>query len=619
MRWDATTLRRGGSAPIGAYAAIGDGRTAALVAADGAIDWLCLPRFDSPPAFGALLDQRRGGRFALAPEVPYTTTRRYLEDTNVLETTFRTEAGVVRVRDALTLTARTSPWTELARVVEGVEGDVPMAWRADPRFGWAAAAPRWIRRGDVPVAVDDAGGVMVTVQAWGAGPVEVGRGGAGGRFRARPGHVAVLTAGAFRDEPLLLPRRDDVLARVDETVAYWREWIAPLRYDGDHAEAVRRSVLALGLCLHRDSGALVAAPTTSLPETVGGERNWDYRFCWLRDTSLALDAILKLGLRQLDHAVLTWVLRATSRTHPRLGPCYTLDAAPLTRVEDVDGVSGWRDSRPVRDGNAAGTQLQLGAWGDLLETIWCYVDAGNALDEATGRRVAELADHVLEIWRNPDAGIWEVGDDLRDYTRSKAGVWLTLDRAAALHRRGQLTAGDPGRWEAAREEVGAFIRERCWSPARGAYLRDGDGSGELDAATLLLGRMGVADPARLSATVDAIRDELGAGGPLLYRASAFRGREGAFVACSFWLVDALARCGRRDEAREAFAAMLEHRNDVGLLAEEIDPATGEQLGNTPQALSHLSLISAATVLDEAPGHGHDAAPPARAGAGSPRP
>ncbi|HEU4974824.1 MAG TPA: glycoside hydrolase family 15 protein [Baekduia sp.] len=597
MEWNAESLRRDGFAPIGSYAAIGDGRTAALVAADGTIDWMSAPRFDSEPVFGALLDPGRAGRFVLRPEGPFTATRAYVPDTNVLETTFRTATGAVRVRDALTLTARMSPWTELARVVEGVEGEVPMRWEVVPRIGWAARPPLWTRHQDVPVA-ECGGALALTVHAWDAGEPSLSDDALRGAFTARAGERAVLAMGAFANQPLLLARREDVEARIEETVAFWKTWIEPLDYDGPYREAVCRSALALGLCLHRETGALVAAPTTSLPEQIGGPRNWDYRYCWLRDTGLALDAFVRLGLRQLDHTTLSWVLEATRRTHPRLAPCYTLDAAPLGRQQSVD-VPGWRHSTPVYDGNQAGGQLQLGSWGDLMETIWHYVRVGNALDHATGVRVAELADHLTLIWRNADAGIWETGDDQRDYTRSKVSAWMTLERTIALHELGEVPTGDPRRWAAVRDEIRAFVEDRCWSGERRTWLRDGDGSGELDASTLLLGRVGFSDERRLSSTIDAIRDELGAGGPLLFRATKMMGKEGAFIACSFWLVDALARCGRLDEAHEVFDGMLAVRNDVGLLSEEVDPSTGELLGNIPQGLSHLSLISAATALDEA--------------------
>ncbi len=591
---DVTCLRRDGFAPIASYGAIGDGRTAALVAGDGAVDWLCLPRFDDEPTFGALLNPSRGGQFALQPATPFTSKRSYVPDTNVLETTFRTTDGTVRVRDALTVTARMSPWTELVRVAEGLEGSVTMEWAVRPRIGWDADEPHWRSRGDAVIA-ECGNSLVLTLQAWDAGEPVLERSGASSTFTTMPGSCAVLTLGGFVDAPLLLARREDVLARMADTERFWREWIEPLEFSGPHREAVCRSALALGLCLHRETGALVAAPTTSLPEQVGGDRNWDYRYCWLRDTSLALDAVVGLGLRQLDHTSLAWVLHATRQTHPRLSPCYTLDAEPLSRCDPVD-VPGWRGSTPVNDGNQAGVQLQLGSWGDLLETVWRYVEAGNALDRTTGIRVAELADHASRIWRRPDAGIWETGSDLRRYTRSAVAVWVTLDRALRLHSQCEVPASNPARWAATRDQIRAWVERTCWSPERRGYLGDGDGTGEMDASTLLLGRMGFAEPARLSSTIDAVRQELSAGGPLLYRATRLRDKEGAFVACSFWLVDALARCGRLDEAHEVFEAMLATRNEVGLLSEEIDPTTGDHLGNTPQALSHLSLISAALAL-----------------------
>ncbi len=592
------TARRDGCLPVAAYAAIGDGHTAALVALDGAVDWLCLPRFDAPPTFGRLVDPARGGAFTLAPETPYTVTRRYVTDTNVLETTFRTPDGVARVVDAMTRTPRTAPGSELVRLVDGVDGDVSMAWRVAPQTGWTPSSPTWETRRRAAVArMPD--GRSLAVQSWDAGGRPPADGSVAGRFTTAPGSRSVLALGAFSAAPILLPERGDVLARLEETIAFWRSWIAPMTFEGPHPDAVRRSALTLGLCQHQASGALVAAPTTSLPEQVGGSRNWDYRFCWLRDTSLALDAVVALGLRELDHTTLTWVLQATTSTHPRLAPCYTLDATTLGPERLVDA-AGWRGSRPVRDGNRAGHQLQLGSWGDLLETVWRFVEAGNTLDPDSAVRIGELADHLAALWRNPDAGIWEIDDPLRHHTRSKVSAWTALRRARELHARGEITAGQPRRWAIVEQEIARWVHRHCWDERRRTFLAAGDGSGDLDAATLLLGRAGFAGRERMSGTIDAVRRELGAGGPLLWRTTGLRGREGAFLACSFWLVDALAGCGRRDEAEAVFEQALACANDVGLLAEEIDPADRSQLGNMPQALSHLSLIRAALALHTQP-------------------
>jgi GH15 family glucan-1,4-alpha-glucosidase len=587
-------VRTGGYAPIGDYAALGDGRTIALVARDGSVDWLPLPRMDGPTVLGALLDARRGGRFALAPAGAFDVERRYLPRTNVLETTFRTGGGTVRVTDALTTQeGGLLPWIELARRIEGVEGSVSMEWRVEPRFGYGAQRTRIERGNGRPLARGERS--WLTVTSRGAGAPEVEDGSIGARFELRAGERALVACLCGEDEPIPLPGADEIDARIEQTAASSERWIAGHAYEGQWRQAVERSALVLKLLTYAPSGAMMAAATTSLPERLGGDRNYDYRYAWVRDSAFALDALGRLGLRAQVHGSLSWLLAATAPTQPHLVPFYSLDGEVPRQMTELD-LDGYRGSRPVRVGNQAIAQLQLGCYGDLLETIDLYVRHGNALDSGSATRIAESATLLCEVWANDDSAIWEL-EERRPYTVSKMGSWVALDRAIHLAGQGQLPASDVERWRAEAARIREFVEERCFSADRGSYVMAA-GADDLDASTLLASRYGFADPRgrRMAGTIDAIRAELGAGGPLVYRYSGQETEEGAFLACSFWLVEALARAGRSDEAAEAMEQLLALANDVGLYAEEIDPVSREPLGNVPQGLTHLALINAAALL-----------------------
>jgi len=578
-----------GYAPIADYAAIGDRRTAALVALDGSVDWLPLPSFDSPGVFDALLDAENGGRFELRPEEPFRAERRYLPETNVLETTFETAGGRVRVTDALALPGMpTLPWNELTRRIEGVAGQVAMRWRVSPRFHWTERGE--LERGQVIRH----GQLALAIQAWEAGEPRCENGEVSGSFTIGEGQRALLALACFESEPVLMSSRDDVESRLEETVDYWRSWISAASAEGPWRSQVIRSALALGLLVEAQSGAMVAAPTTSLPEAIGGSRNFDYRYAWMRDTSFALDAMLELGMATQVHGTLSWVLGATRRTHPHLRPFFKLDGSYKPGGEELP-LAGYRGSTPVLVGNDAESQLQLGNYGDLFETAWRYVSDGNRLDAHNAVRLPEVADLVCRIWRNPDASIWELGEP-HDYTQSKLSCWVALDRALRLAGADELERPETARWRATAAEIRDYIETMCWSDERGTYTRY-PGTSELDASVLLTARMGYKElpDERVSGTIAAVRQELGCG-PLLYRYSGMQDEEGAFLICSFWLVEALAMSGRVDEASEVMEGACAVANDVGLLSEEADPESGELLGNFPQALSHLGVINAAAAL-----------------------
>jgi GH15 family glucan-1,4-alpha-glucosidase len=591
-------LRVDGYAPIRDYAAIGDGRTVALVARDASIDWLCLPDLDSPSVFGALLDDRAGGRFELRPEAPFEATRRYLPGTNVLETTFATAEGTVRVTDAMTLPGQgLSPYRELVRRVEGLAGRVPLRWRVEPRPAYGESV-RLERRAGVPVAAR--GQDAVAVLGWAAGEPEVADGAVESRFAVAAGDVAHVVLAAAHQEPLVLPFRADVEARLASTEQSWRDWSAGRSYEGPWRDAVLRSALALKLLVFAPSGAIAAAATTSLPETIGGERNWDYRFSWPRDSAFTLRALLALGCAPEAGAFFSWLMHASQLTHPEVRVLYRLNGRPEAEERSLP-LRGYQGSRPVRVGNAASGQTQLDVYGEVLDAASEVARFAGSLDRDHARWLAGIADHVCATWREPDYGIWEVRCDAAHFTQSKMMCAVALDRACALHERG-LLRGDAARWRREREQVRAFVESRCYSDDRVSYTRS---AGEdLPDASLLLGVIaGYDDPRapRLLGTVEAVRREL-ARGPFVTRyvsEDGLPGEEGAFLACSFWLAEAYARQGRVDEASALLDELVSLANDVGLYAEEVDPATGAFLGNFPQALSHLGLITAADAIAKA--------------------
>lgn len=588
-------LRTDGFAPIGGYGVIGDGRSLALVAEDGSVDWWAVPAMDAPPVLAALLDPETGGSFTLSPAVPYRAERRYLPDTNVLETTFTTDAGQVRVTDAVNRDVTgLLAWPELAREVRAVRGEVPMRWRITPGARFRRSRP-WTEHSDrAPLLrVGDQSIAVVTDEA---GEPRLDREEISGEFAARPGRDALLALAGADGSPLAVPSPDDVRARLRVTGNAWRDWCRTVSYDGPSADLVVRGALTLKLLTYAPTGALMAAGTTSLPEAIGGERNFDYRYGWIRDTSFALEALIKLGLRHEIRGTLAWMLDAIGRHGTGVRPFYGIRGDLPDGRREVP-LRGYRDSQPVAEGNEAGSQSQWGCYGDLLQSVWLAVDqASVVLDPGSARLLEDIAGQACDSWSRPDSGIWELGP-ARHYTISKMACWAALDRMIRLAERGQVSARDVGRWRAEAAAIREWTDEHCWSSSKRSYTFYA-GSDDLDAAVLLAGRTGylAGDDPRFAQTIDAVRREL-ADGPAVYRYTGSRKQEGAFLACSFWLVDALARAGRHEQAREVWDGITALApNDLGLMSEELDPGTGDLLGNLPQALSHLALISAAVRL-----------------------
>jgi GH15 family glucan-1,4-alpha-glucosidase len=506
----------------------------------------------------------------------------------------------VRVVDALTVSDHgLEPMRELARSVEGVTGRVAMRWRVTPRFDYAAADAEYGWRHGVPVA--STGANAVAMANWNAGRPVWSDGAVGADFELASGERALLALAGAHAEPLVLPARRAVEERIAETVRFWESWTAARIYEGRWRDQVLRSGLVLKLLIFAPSGASVAAPTTSLPEELGGERNWDYRFCWLRDSNFAINALIQLGSFDDAKCLFWWFMHATELTAPRLHPLYRLDGG-LHATEHTLALDGYRGSRPVRVGNAAIKQTQLDIYGHLFETAWLYSKGEQPLDDDMGHRFGAIADHVCDIWRRPDSGIWEVRNGPFHFTHSKVMCWVALDRAVRLADRGELPTRHVDRWKREAAAITAFVESECWSDELGSYTRSA-GDARTDASLLMLPLVGYGTRERIRGTVDAVMRELRVG-DFVYRYHAddgVAGGEGGFLNCSFWLVSALARVGRVQEATALMERLVARANDVGLYSEEIDPESGGFLGNFPQALVHLALVDAAIALDRAAG------------------
>jgi GH15 family glucan-1,4-alpha-glucosidase len=584
--------RETGYVDLRSYGAVGDGRTVALIAEDGSVDWLPIPSLDSIPVFARLLDAEGGGAIALAPVEAFTVTRRYVEDTNVLETTFTTGSGVARVTDALvTGVAGRLPWVELARRIDGVSGAVKFRWKVAPGSRLGTASP-WIdttTHGPV-IRID---GVTIAVRGIDHGARRSGNQAIVGTFTTEAGSLHQVTVVGTEKEPLHLPDPQNVDRGIDRTIDNWRAWSKEFNYGGPWSDAVQRSALALKLLIFSPTGAIAAAATTSLPESLAGGKNWDYRYAWVRDLAYTVTALTRFGLREETHGSVSWLLRTIRDNGPDLHVFYTLEGGVPEGVDEHELV-GWRGIKPVVTGNPARGQLQLGVYGDLFDVMRRYVEAGNVLDAETGRLLASVADKTCDAWHQPDHGMWEL-PDVHHYTSSKMGCWSALDNAVRLCELGQIP-GSGERWAAERDAIKEWVEENCWSEEKQSYVFF-VGTDDLDASVLLHAPSGFERGPRMASTIDAVRAELGAGS-LLYRYSGVQSEEATFVSCAFWAASALACVGRHDDAIALMDELVDLANDVGLYSEMIDPDSLAFLGNFPQGLSHLALVNTAITIEE---------------------
>ncbi|MFE5838820.1 glycoside hydrolase family 15 protein [Arthrobacter sp. NPDC056493] len=584
------------------YGLLGDTRTAALVSADGGVDWLCAPAFDGEPVFGALLGGPDAGTFRIGPALPAKRlVRRYRPHTATLETVWATDGGgTLTLTEAMVaeVSGRLLPTTLLVRRLEADGAPAESAVVFDPRFGERHLRPR-VRTGQHVVC------------EWGALAMSLG---CSGGLRVEPGTTAAITVEPGRPvlmvlalahtEPLIWVDPETAWDLVENDEGRWREWASGISGDVPFREPVLRSLLTLKLLTYSPSGAPVAAPTTSLPEDPGGIRNWDYRYAWPRDASIGIAAFLGLGKDGEALNFLNWLLHASRLQRPRLPALLTLTGGHVPRERTLENWPGYAGSAPVRVGNGAAHQHQLDGYGWVIDAAWNLVRQGHRLNSETWRAMRGFTDLVARRWPEPDAGIWEVRADAAHHVHSKIMGWLALDRALRISETHRISARRRRRWEEARAAVSADIRTRGFDAARDTYTRS-YGSADLDSALLILPVTGFESPdsGRLRGTVDAVWAELSAGYPFLYRyppgQDGLPGDEGVFLPCSFWLVQALALTGRAAEAAEVFEALLGVAGPLGLFSEEADPATGTLLGNYPQAMTHAALVQAALALRDA--------------------
>ncbi|MFD7551809.1 glycoside hydrolase family 15 protein [Streptomyces sp. NPDC059578] len=591
------------------YALIGDMQTAALVCRDGTVDWLCLPRFDSHAVFAALLGTEEHGFWRLGPahdtdQPPPATRRTYRGDSLVLESEWDTPQGTVRVTDFM---PPRDGAPQVIRIVEGVTGSVPVRSALRMRFSYGRIVP-WVHRvGDRTVAVAGPDSVWFDTDAETYGEDLTTY----SDFTVAAGERVAFTL-SWQPSHREAPSRPDPEASLEATTEFWREWVEHCTYHGPYREAVIRSLITLKALTYAPTGGIVAAPTTSLPEEIGGSRNWDYRFTWLRDAAITLSSLLRTGYREEARAWREWLLRAVAGDPENLQIMYGIAGERELGESELDWLPGYEGSTPVRVGNGAAHQLQLDVYGEVTEALHLAHMTGLARNDYASLLQLRLIGYLEQHWSEPDEGIWEVRGPRRHFVHSKVMAWVAVDRTIKLIESGDVE-GPVERWRQLRDDIHRDVCEKGYDKERNTFTQS-YGSRELDASLLLIPQMGFLPPddKRVIGTIEAIQRELSTSDGFILRyptagedagVDGLEGDEGAFLACSFWLADDLAMIGRVDEARKLFEKLLGLRNDLGLLAEEWDPRLQRQVGNFPQAFSHVPLIDTALRLTASGAYG----------------
>ena len=597
------------SASLHDYALIGNCRSAALVSKFGSIDWCCLPEFHSPSIFSALLDQNKGGFFLLSPAAEFRASQRYLEDTNVIETIFSTNEGTATLTDAFVATTEEEkrlslfPDHEILRIIQCTSGSIELKMQFEPTlfYGEKKAALVDQQKSGIKFYWKENSFVLRTTLP--ETLIDAGKNAARARFTLREGDIVIFSFSCSRQSPAILPELEITAhKRMEQTIRYWKDWTAQCTYSGLYKKQVRRSALVLKLLAHAPSGAIIAAPTTSLPEAPGEGRNWDYRYCWLRDASFMVRALIQLGFQQEAHAYMNWILHATQLTQPKLQVLYSVYGQSRLKEHELDWLAGFKNSRPVRIGNAAHGQLQLDVYGEVLDAFFSYSKLITEFDRPSRKFMLGLAEVICKEWEEPDQGIWEVRSAPAHHTHSKVMAWVGLDRVIQLCRKYHWSDVPIAKYERIKNDIARRVESFGYNHEIGSYTRS-FGESSVDASCLVFSLVGYcpAHSERMRSTVQYIRRQLSRNN-LLYRylgEDGLPGREGAFGICNYWLAENLARTGNLQDAIDVFEAVQKGASATGLFSEEIDPDSHEPLGNYPQGFTHIGLINAALSITKA--------------------
>ncbi len=595
---------------IADYALIGNCRSAALISTFGSIDWCCLPEFHSPGIFASLLDDERGGLFFIQPAFSFQSTQHYLPQTNVVETIFENEQGKVRLLDAFVALeeeqkmAALFPDHEIIRIVTGISGTVKLKWEYAPRIYYGKYSPKLKNCRKLGVQFSYKENTFILQSTLEENEFHCTRERAAGEFLLYEGESIIFSLSCSSQGPAIIPEiKTTGQERMQKTINYWKSWIGQCKYKGIFQEQVFRSALTLKLLTHAPSGAIIAAPTTSLPEEPGGVRNWDYRYCWLRDASFTVRVLTKLGYEEEASAYMDWILHATHLTRPRLQIVYTVFGDAKLNEKRCDWLKGYNNARPVRIGNAAHKQFQLDVYGEVLDAVYTYAKLGKDFSKASQSFIIGLGKTICQQWKQPDDGIWEVRSGKVHHTHSKVMAWVGLDRLIKLCRRYNWRNAPVKEFEETKQQLREEIERFGFNQQQKAYTREFKGS-SADASLLVLPLVDYCEASspRMSSTRNYIFQQLSKEG-LIYRYrkvdDGLQGGEGAFAICNFWFIENLAKVGEVEDAIHHFNQLTKYANHVGLFSEEIDPHTKELWGNFPQGFSHIGLINAALTINEA--------------------
>jgi GH15 family glucan-1,4-alpha-glucosidase len=593
------------------YALIGNSRSAALVCKNGSIDWCCLPEFHSSSIFASLLDKEKGGNFSLAPAVGYHSTQKYIPDTNVVETNFTTRDGDVRLIDAFTAMTEKEkenclfPDHEILRIVEGVSGTVKMKLEYAPKLYYGKGFPQLHDHKKLGIHFswkENIYTLLTTIEPKQI-TIQNNQSRAVTEFDIAAGQRVFFSLSYSNQSPSVVPEIQTTgWKRMQGTIRFWKDWIGRCKYSGLYQEHVKRSALALKLLTYAPSGAIIAAPTTSLPENLGGERNWDYRYCWLRDASFTTRVLMKLGFEEEVHAYMNWILHATQLTRPKLQVVYSVYGHTHLKEETLDWLTGYRNSKPVRIGNLAHGQLQLDVYGEVLDAAYSYSQLIKEFDHASRKFLVGLGKIICKAWDQPDNGIWEIRSTLIHHTHSKVMAWIGLDRLIKLCEHYQWKETPLAKFKETAVHIRDAVERFGYNERLKSYTREFEGT-DLDASLMVLPLVGYCSPtsSRMVSTIGILEEHLTKNN-MVYRYQlvddGLHGGEGSFGVCNFWYAENLAQSGRLEKAIEVFETMVQHASPTGLLSEEIDTESYELLGNYPQGFSHIGLINAALSINE---------------------